>query len=76
MMHHFQGKDFLKLADFTPEEVGYIVDTAVELKRRRAVGEASSTARQTVAMIFKKLSTRTRVSFQAGTAQLGAQTST
>ncbi len=40
MMHHFQGRDFLKLADFTPEEVGYIVDTAIELKRKRAVGEA------------------------------------
>ena len=43
MMHHFQGKDFLKLADFTPEEVGYIVDTAIELKRKRAVGEPTST---------------------------------
>ena len=37
MLHHFQGKDFLKLADFTPEEVGYFVDTAIELKRKRAM---------------------------------------
>ena len=75
MLHHFQGKDFLKLADFTPEEVGYFVDTAIELKRKRAIGELFEPLRgKTFAMIFEKLSTRTRVSFQAGAAQLGAQT--
>ena len=75
MLHHFQGKDFLKLADFTPEEVGYLVDTAIELKRKRAMGEVFEPLRgKTFAMIFEKLSTRTRVSFQAGAAQLGAQT--
>lgn len=75
MKHHFQGKDFLKLADFTPEEIGYLVDTAIELKRKLAVTEPHEYLRgKTVAMIFEKLSTRTRVSFQAGAAQLGAQT--
>ena len=75
MLHHFQGKDFLKLADFTPEEVSYFVDTAIELKRKRASGEVFEPLRgKTFAMIFEKLSTRTRVSFQAGAAQLGAQT--
>ena len=75
MLHHFQGRDFLKLADFTPEEVGYLVDTAIELKRKRAMGELFEPLRgKTIAMIFEKLSTRTRVSFQAGAAQLGAQT--
>ena len=75
MQHHFKGKDFLKLADFTPEEVGYLVDTAIDLKRRHAMGELfQPLAGKTFAMIFEKLSTRTRVSFQAGAAQLGAQT--
>ncbi len=75
MLQPLQGKDLLKLADFTPEEVGYFVDTAIELKRRRATGEAFEPLRgKTYAMIFEKLSTRTRVSFQAGAAQLGAQT--
>ena len=75
MLHHFQGRDFLKLADYTPEEVGYLVDTAIELKRRRAMGELFEPLRgKTIALIFEKLSTRTRVSFQAGAAQLGAQT--
>ncbi len=41
MQHHFKGKDFLKLADFTPEEVGYFVDTAIELKRKPRHGRAS-----------------------------------
>ena len=75
MLQPLQGKDFLKLADFTPEEVGYFVDTAIELKRSRPTGEVFEPLRgKTYAMIFEKLSTRTRVSFQAGAAQLGAQT--
>jgi ornithine carbamoyltransferase len=75
MLHHFQGRDFLKLADFTPEEVGYFVDTAIELKRKRATREVfQPLTGKTFAMIFEKKSTRTRVSFQAGASQLGAQT--
>lgn len=74
MLHHFRGKDFLKLADFTAEEVAYLVDTAIELKRKRAIGESFEPLRgRTVAVLFEKKSTRTRVSFQAGIAQLGAQ---
>ena len=75
LLHDFAGRDFLKLADFTPEEIGCFVDTAIELKSRRATGEVFEPLRgKTFAMIFEKLSTRTRVSFQAGAAQLGAQT--
>ena len=75
MQHHFQGRDFLKLADFTPDEVRFIVDTAIELKRKRLMGEPFEPLRgKTVALIFEKLSTRTRLSFQAGIAQLGGQT--
>ncbi len=74
MLHHFQGKDFLKLADFTPEEVSYLVDTAIALKRKRATGEVFEPLRgKTVALLFEKPSTRTRVSFQAAVAHLGAQ---
>jgi len=75
MKHHFRGRDFLKLADFTPEEVAYLVDTAIDLKRRYAGGETFEPLRgKSYAMIFEKPSTRTRVSFQAGACQLGAQT--
>lgn len=72
MLHHFQGKDFLKISDFTPEEITYFIDTAADLKRKRAMGEVyQPLAGKTVAMIFEKASTRTRISFQAGAAQLG-----
>ena len=74
MNQHFEGRDFLKLADFTPEEVIYFVETAAEFKRRLAMGELFEPLRgRTVAVLFEKPSTRTRVSFQAGIAQLGAQ---
>jgi len=74
VLHHFQGKDFLKLADFTPEEVTYFIETAADLKRKRAMGEVFEPLRgKTIAMIFEKASTRTRISFQAGISQLGGQ---
>lgn len=73
MVSRFQGRDYLQVADCTPEEIGYIVDTAIDLKRRRAMGELYQPLRgKTVAVLFEKQSTRTRVSFQAGAAQLGA----
>lgn len=74
MRNKFRGRDFLSLMDFTPEEVLYMVDTAEDLKRKWSEGEPHEYLRgRTVAMIFEKKSTRTRVSFQAGIAQLGAQ---
>lgn len=73
MLHHFKGKDYLQMADFTPEEIAYIVDTGIDLKRKRATGERfEPLAGKTIAVLFEKPSTRTRVSFQAGAAQLGA----
>jgi ornithine carbamoyltransferase len=73
MVSRFHGRDYLQVADYTPEEIGYVVDTAIDLKRRRAMGELYQPLRgKTVAVLFEKQSTRTRVSFQAGAAQLGA----
>jgi len=75
MLEHFRGKDFLKLSDFTAEELSFVVDTAIDLKRKRAMRETYEPLRgKTVAMVFEKPSTRTRVSFQAGVAQLGGST--
>lgn len=74
MGSHFSGRDFLRLSDYTPEDIHYLVDVAIDLKRRRAMGERVEPLRgKTVAMVFEKPSTRTRVSFQAGIAQLGGQ---
>jgi ornithine carbamoyltransferase len=74
MQDHHAGRGFLKLADFTPSEIVTFVDAAAELKRRRQAGERfEPLSGKTVAVLFEKPSTRTRVSFQAGIAQLGGQ---
>lgn len=70
----FSGRDYLTLMDFTPDEIGYILETSADLKARLRKGEPHAVlAGKTAMMIFKKLSTRTRVSFQAGCAHLGMQ---
>ena len=74
MKSRMVGRDLLTLMDFSKEEVEYFLDTAAELKRKRRIGEPHEYLKgKTVAMIFEKHSTRTRISFQAGIAQLGAQ---
>lgn len=67
-----KGKDFLTLIDFTPEEIHHLLTVASELKQKQLRGEAyKPLAGKTLAMIFEKPSTRTRVSFEVGMAQLG-----
>jgi ornithine carbamoyltransferase len=75
MRDRFRGKDFLTLMDFSKEEITYMLDTAADLKKQLTRGEHHDQLLRgrTLAMIFEKKSTRTRVSFQAGAAQLGAQ---
>lgn len=67
-----QPRHFLTLNDLSSDELRAIVVRASELKRMHAAGEAHTPLRHRVlAMIFAKSSTRTRVSFEAGMAQLG-----
>lgn len=74
MKNRFVGRDFLALMDFTAEEIGYFLDTAADLKRRWAGREPQDVLRgRAIGIIFEKKSTRTRVSFQAGIAHLGAE---
>lgn len=61
--------DFLAIPDFTTDELKALLDRAHRLKGREEVGRPL--AGKTLAMIFLKSSTRTRVSFEAGMAQLG-----
>ena len=73
-MSRLKGRDFLTLMDFNKEEVEYFLDTAAELKRKQRMGEPHEYLKgKQVALIFEKQSTRTRISFQSGIAQLGAQ---
>ena len=65
-------KDLLKLLDLTREDILYILDTADLLKAERKAGKKHDfPAGKTLAMIFAKNSTRTRVSFETGIYQLG-----
>lgn len=68
----FSGRDFLKLADFTPDEVLYMLDVSADLKGRLRRRENHCVfPGYTAAAIFEKKSTRTRTSFQAACAHLG-----
>ena len=69
----FRGRDFLTLLDFTREEVETILDVALDLKRRFAIGEPHDhiLRAKTLFMIFYNMSLRTRNSFEAGMTQLG-----
>lgn len=70
----FEGRDYLTMMEFSPEEVLYVLDTSSELKTRLHKGEPHELLLgRSAMMIFEKLSTRTRVSFQAACAHLGMQ---
>ena len=69
----FKSRDFLTLLDYTREEVETILDVALDLKRRFAIGEPHDhiLRGRTLFMIFYNMSLRTRNSFEAGMTQLG-----
>jgi ornithine carbamoyltransferase len=65
-------RHFLTLLDFSPDELRDIINRASEMKRERNEGvDQRRHAGTVLGMIFEKSSTRTRVSFEAGMAQLG-----
>jgi ornithine carbamoyltransferase len=65
-------RHFLTLLDLTPEEARSLLERASELKRQVRAGESHRPLKnRTLAMIFEKSSTRTRVSFEVGMVQLG-----
>lgn len=65
-------RHFLTLKDFTKEEILEIIDIAVDIKKDLRAGiYKKQLQNQTLAMIFEKSSTRTRVSFETGMFQLG-----
>jgi len=73
-MVNLRGRDFLTLQDFTYEELKFLLDTALELKRARKRGHLEPVlSGKTLAMIFQKPSTRTRVSFEVAMSDLGGR---
>ena len=65
-------KHFINLDDLSTQDLNGIIDTAIALKKQHKAGEINQTLKnKTLAMIFDKSSTRTRVSFETGMTQLG-----
>lgn len=71
-MSNFKGKDFLKLLDFTGEEILDLLNLAVKLKQQKKNGQPHPLcAGQNLALIFEKTSTRTRCAFEVAARDLG-----
>ncbi len=67
-----RGRDFISIHDYNADEVGYILQVGLELKRMQKEGIPHPLlAGKTLGMIFQKSSTRTRVAFEVGMYQLG-----
>jgi ornithine carbamoyltransferase len=64
-------RDYLSVDDLDPKELGELLDLAADVKARPEA-YAGRLAGRSIALIFEKPSTRTRVSFEVGVAQLGA----
>jgi ornithine carbamoyltransferase len=66
------AREFLTGEELTSEELVALLDRGLELKAGRSIGEGGGAlAGQSVALVFEKPSTRTRVSFEVGVAELG-----
>ena len=67
-----RGRDFLKLLDFSKEEIRYLLDLAIEFKKKKKNGEKHEYLKgKNIALIFEKDSTRTRCSFEVAGYDLG-----
>jgi ornithine carbamoyltransferase len=72
-MTDLRGKNFLRLADFSPEEITYLLDLAAELKAAKQEGrEEQKLVGREIALIFEKDSTRTRCAFEVAAYDQGA----
>ena len=66
-----RGRNLLRIADLSPEEIVTILSVADGLKRSRAADHLPLLRGKTLGMLFEKPSLRTRVSFEVGMTQLG-----
>ena len=72
-MIDLKNRSFLKLLDFSPAEIQYLLDLAAELKADKKAGrEHKSLVGKNIALIFEKTSTRTRCSFEVAAYDQGA----
>lgn len=72
MQTYLRGRDMISTQEWTKDEIDTVLDVALDLKRKRAMGVPHAVLRDKVlSMLFFFTSTRTRNSFEAGMAQLG-----
>ncbi|AJM72041.1 ornithine carbamoyltransferase [Mycoplasma yeatsii] len=73
MALNLKGRSFLKLLDFTPREIRYLLDLSRDLKRAKYAGnEVKTMEGKNVVLLFQKDSTRTRCAFEVGALDQGA----
>ncbi len=69
---NLKGRNFLKLLDYTPEEITYLIDLAEDLKNKKKQGISHDSLKgKNIVLIFEKTSTRTRCSFEVAAHDLG-----
>ena len=67
-----KNRSFLKLLDFTPEEIGALLELSADLKARKKAGVSHRLCEgKSIALVFEKTSTRTRCAFEVAAADLG-----
>jgi ornithine carbamoyltransferase len=70
---NLKGRSFLTLRDFTPEEIGYLLQLSADLKAKKRMGiRGNLMSGKNVALIFEKPSTRTRCAFTVACIDEGA----
>lgn len=73
MAFNLRDRSFLKLLDFTPKEIKFLLDLSRDLKRAKYAGTEQPTLKgKNVALIFEKASTRTRIAFETAAYDQGA----
>ncbi len=73
MGYNLRNRHFLKLLDFTPEEIKFLLDLSVDLKKAKYAGyEQQRLKGKNIALIFEKASTRTRCAFEVAAFDQGA----
>ena len=73
MAYNLRNRSFLKLLDFSPKEIQFLLDLARDLKRAKYTGTEQPTLKgKNIALIFEKTSTRTRCAFEVAAYDQGA----
>lgn len=74
MAFNLRNRNFLKLLDFTPQEIKFLLDLSADLKKAKYAGtEQQRLAGKNIALIFEKDSTRTRCAFEVAAFDQGAR---